>query len=389
MSEVQGYCDAAFTRVRDLIAQNVYSQEELGLSLCVNISGKTVLDLWAGYADTARSKPWTENTITCPWSMSKCVTNLAALVLIDRGLLDPSAPVCKYWPEFAANGKENVLVWHVLTHSAALPAWDQPVTINDVYDTDTATERLAKQAPWWVPGSMSGYHPVTQGHLISELIRRVTGKRAREFINEEIAGPLGADLQLGVPESEWYRVAELVPPPPFVFPPGFDMTSLPARALSSPPLKAEFAATPEFRKTELPAINGFGNARSYARILSAISLGGTVDGTKLLRPETAQLASKELISGKDLVLGKPLRFSMGYGLPADPTKGWIREGSCYWGGWGGSMAIMDYSKQVTICYAQNRMATPGTTGDSRVEAYVNAIYEALEKYGNQGATASI
>lgn len=389
MTTVQGYCDAAFTRVRDIIQQNITTGEELGLSLCVNISGKNVLDLWAGHADLARSKPWTENTIACPWSITKCVTNLAALILIDRGLLDASAPVCQYWPEFAANGKENVKVWHVLTHSAALPAWEKPVTMEDVYDNEAATERLAGQALWWEPGTASGYHPVTQGHLVSELIRRVTGMRAREFIQKEISGPLGADFQLGVPESEWYRVADLISPPPFVPRPGFDTTAIPARVLDSPTLKAEFAATAEFRNTELPAINGFGNARSYARILSAISLGGTVDGRKLLRPETARLATKELISGKDLVLKKRLRFALGFGLPAGPVKGWIREGSCYWGGWGGAMAIMDVSRRVTICYVQNRLATPGTTGDARVEAYVNTIYDALENVRSERVTSRI
>lgn len=379
MATLQGHCDAAFNNVRELLEQNISSAEELGLSLCVDIDGKNVLDLWGGYADQERSKPWSKDTIVCPWSMSKCVTNLAALVLVDRGLLDPSANVSQYWPEFAANGKENVKVWHILTHSSAIPAWEKPVTFEEICDNARATERLAAQAPWWEPGTSSGYHPVTQGHLVSELIRRVTGKRAGEFIAEEMAGPLGADLQLGVAEKDWHRVAELSPPPPFVPPPGFDATSIPARALSSPSLQAELSATPEFRNTELPAINGFGNARSYARILSALSLGGTVDGTKLLNPETVQLATTELIKGTDLVLRKPLRFGLGFGLPGDPTKSWIRDGSCYWGGWGGSMAIMDVQRRVTICYVQNRMKTPGTTGDSRVEAYVNAIYDALEK----------
>ncbi|KAJ5191314.1 uncharacterized protein N7498_010299 [Penicillium cinerascens] len=379
MATVQGHCDAAFNKVRELVEQNISSTEELGLSLCVNIDGKNVLDLWGGYADQERSKPWSKDTIVCPWSMSKCVTNLAALVLVDRGLLDPSANVSQYWPEFAANGKENVKVWHILTHSSAIPAWEKPITFEEICDNARATERLAGQAPWWEPGTSSGYHPVTQGHLVSELIRRVTGKRAGEFIAEEMAGPLGADLQLGVAEKDWHRVAELSPPPPFMPPPDFNATGIPARALSSPSLKAEFSATPEFRNTELPAINGFGNARSYARILSALSLGGTVDGTKLLSPETVQLAMTELIKGTDLVLGKPLRFGLGFGLPGDPTRSWIRDGSCYWGGWGGSMAIMDVQRRVTICYAQNRMKTPGTTGDSRVESYVNAIYDALEQ----------
>ncbi|OJJ31319.1 hypothetical protein ASPWEDRAFT_45268 [Aspergillus wentii DTO 134E9] len=378
MSEVHGHCDPAFSKVKEIIAHNITSGEELGVSFCVNIDGKNVVDLWGGYADRNRTKPWTENTITAVWSMSKCVTNLAALILIDRGLLDPSANVSNYWPEFAANGKEDVKVWHILTHSAGLPAWDAPISIDDVYNIDQANERLAGQAPWWTPGAATGYHAVTQGHLVSELVRRVTGKSVKGFISEEITGPLDAAFHIGVPEKDWPRVAELIPPPPFTPPPDFDFNCMAARAGIAPVMKAEYAETPEFSNAEMPAINGFGNARGIARVLSAISLGGTVDGRCFLSPETAQLAVREQISGTDLVLMMQSRFGMGFGIPGETgMMSWIRPDSCYWGGWGGSIAIMDVKNRVTICYAPSHMKPHSTTGDSRAESYVKAVYEAM------------
>ncbi|KAJ5104954.1 hypothetical protein NUU61_002301 [Penicillium alfredii] len=377
MAQVHGHCGPAFTKVQELIQQNLLSEEELGLSLCVNINGTDVIDVWGGHADQACSKPWTKDTITGVWSTTKCVTNLAALILIDRGLLDPSAKVSQYWPEFGANGKEDTRVWHVLTHSAGLPAWEQPVSIEDLYDTQKATERLAGQAPWWTPGSAPGYHAVTQGFMVGELVRRVTGKSVTDFIAEELVGPLDADFQLGAKEEDWSRVAELMPPPAFVPPPDFDPNSLPVRAGTSPLMEAEYSAMGGFRCAEIAGIGGFGNAKGIAKILSALSLGGTVDGKKLLSPGAVRLAFTEQISGTDLVLGQQTRYGLGFGLPSEGGVSWIREGCCYWGGWGGSMAIMDVKNRVTICYTPSRMQNPGANWDSRLDSYAKAIWDAL------------
>ncbi|KAJ5176643.1 uncharacterized protein N7482_002520 [Penicillium canariense] len=377
MSAVHGHCDPAFSKVRGLLEQKILSEEELGASLFVNIDGRDVIDVWGGYADRARSKPWTADTIAVVWSTSKCITNLAALLLIDRGLLDPSARVSQYWPEFAANGKENVQVWHVLTHSAGLPAWEKPITIDEVYDVPQANARLAAEALWWTPGTATGYHAITQGHIISELLLRITGKRAKEFIAEELARPLNADFQLGVREQDRSRVAEIISPPPFVPPADFDPNSLGARALTSPLMRAELAESPAFLDAEMSSGNGFGTAKGIARILSTISLGGVVDGQRLLSPETVRLAVTEQIRGTDLVLGKQVRFGMGFGLRVESGMSWIREGSCYWGGWGGSIAIMDVENRITICYVPSRMENAGPTGDARIESYVKAIYEII------------
>ena len=209
-----GTCSARFDPLRELFAAKLESGEDLGASLAVNIDGEMVVDLWGGWADEARTVPWTENTITCVFSTTKTMTALAALVLVDRGELDLDANVAAYWPEFAARGKAGIKVRQLLSHTSGVSGWDQPVTIDDLYDWDKSTAMLAAQAPWWEPGTASGYHGLTYGHLIGEVIRRITGQRLGEFFAAQIAGPLGADFHIGLPPSEFHRVANVVPPPP-------------------------------------------------------------------------------------------------------------------------------------------------------------------------------
>ena len=179
----------------------------------LNIDGEMVVDLWGGWADEARTAPWTENTIANVFSTTKCMTSLAALVLVDRGELDLDPNVAKYWPEFAARGKEGIKVRQLLSHTSGVSGWNQPITLEDLYDWDKSTALLAAQAPWWEPGTASGYHMLNYGHLIGEVIRRITGQRLGEFFAAHIAGPLGADFHIGLPPSEFHRVANVVPPP--------------------------------------------------------------------------------------------------------------------------------------------------------------------------------
>ncbi len=208
-----GTCSARFDPVRELFAAKLESGEDLGASLAVNIDGEMVVDLWGGWADEARTVPWTENTITCVFSTTKTMTALAALVLVDRGELDLDANVAAYWPEFAARGKAGIKVRQLLSHTSGVSGWDQPITLEDLYDWDKSTALLAAQAPWWEPGTASGYHMLNYGHLIGEVIRRITGQRLGEFFAAHIAGPLGADFHIGLPPSEFHRVANVVPPP--------------------------------------------------------------------------------------------------------------------------------------------------------------------------------
>ena len=378
MAQVEGRCAPRFEAVRDALAQNLGSGEELGASLVVDIDGDLVVDLWGGFCDQARTVPWTERTITNVWSSTKTVTSLAALMLADRGELDVDAPVARYWPEFAAAGKEGVLVRHLMSHSSGVSGLEQPAVAEDLYDWPTATSRMAAQAPWWEPGTASGYHALNYGHLVGEVVRRVSGKTLKQFVDEEIAGPLGADFQIGAAEADWGRIADVVPPPPL--PLDFEALgpdSLTVKTLTGPLIEAGAANTPGWRRADLGAVNGHGNARSVARIMSVVARGGQVGGVRLLRPETIEKIFTDQINGIDLVLGVPLRFGIGYGLPVPELLPWIPdEKICYWGGWGGSMIIMDSGRRMTISYMMNKMG-PGIIGSDRSAAYGQAIYDAL------------
>jgi CubicO group peptidase (beta-lactamase class C family) len=378
---VHGHCDARFEKVADALAEELASGEELGASIAVDIDGELVVDIWGGHADRAKTTEWAEDTIVNFFSCTKTLTALAALIVIDRGLLDPFAPVAKYWPEFADNGKQDIEVRHLLAHTSGVSGWEMPFSVEEMYDWEKSTSHLARQAPWWPPGTASGYHAVNYGHLIGEVIRRVTGTTLKEFVRQEIAEPLGADVQIGARPDDDQRVAELIPPPPLdlpldAFPPDHPMIKTFA---GFPPdaSTASIAETLPWRRADIGGSNGHGNARGLARALSPISLGGKVNGVKLLSPDTIELIFQEQSDGIDQVLMIPLRFGIGFGLPKPESVPAVPEGKiCWWGGWGGSAIVMDPERRATLAYVMNRMG-PGITGTERTNRYARLIYEAL------------
>jgi CubicO group peptidase (beta-lactamase class C family) len=378
MADLLGKCDDRFESVRAALARNLDSGEELGASLVLDIDGEIVVDLWGGFSDEGRTVPWSEHTITNVWSSTKTVTSLAALMLVDRGQLDVDAPVARYWPEFAAQGKQDALVRHILSHASGVSGLDQPAVVEDLYDWTAATSRMAAQAPWWPPGTASGYHALNFGHLVGEVVRRISGKTLKQFVAEEIAGPLGADFQIGAAESDWHRISDVIPPPPLPFDfAALDSDSPTVKTLTGPFVLAEVANTPGWRRADIGAANGHANARSVARIMSVVARGGEVDGVRLLSQDTIDLIFREQQNGIDLVLGVPLRFGIGYGLPQLDILPWIPdERICYWGGWGGSMIVMDVGRRMTISYMMNKMG-PGIVGSDRSAEYGQAIYDAL------------
>ena len=306
------------------------------------------------------------------------MTSLAALMLADRGELDVDAPVARYWPEFAASGKQDVEVRHLMSHSSGVSGLDQPAVVEDLYDWQQATSRMAAQAPWWEPGTASGYHALNYGHLVGEVVRRISGQTLKQFVAEQIAGPLGADFQIGAAESDWGRIANVVPPPPLPI----DLAALPpdspaVRTLTGPVIEAEVANTPGWRRADIGAANGHGNARSLARIMSVVARGGEVGGVRLLSQDTIELIFREQLNGIDVVLGVPLRWGIGYGLPQPDVLPWLPDGKiCFWGGWGGSMIVMDAGRRMTISYMMNKMG-PGIIGSDRSATYGKAIYDAV------------
>lgn len=375
---VHGSCDVRFAQVAEALTDELTNGGEVGAAIAIDIDGELVVDIWGGHADAARTVPWGEDTIVNVFSSTKTVTSLAALMLIDRGQLDPHAPVAEYWPEFAANGKQAVEVRHLLSHTSGLSGWDPPFTTDDMYDWDKSTKLLAAQAPWWRPGTASGYHAMTFGHLVGELVRRTSGKSLKDFVDDEIAGPLDADFQIGARPGDYGRIAWLIPPPPFDIP----LDSLPEdspmrKTLTIPGADAEAAHTDAWRAADLGAVNGHGNARSLARMLSPISLGGNANGITLLSPDTIDQIFNVQSDGPDLVLGVPLRFGLGFGLPKPETVPFLPdERICFWGGWGGSIVMINPDRRTTIAYVMNKMGQ-GTLGSDRTTRYARAIYEAL------------
>jgi len=374
--QIQGQCDPRFAAVSDAFAANFSEGLELGASFAATLDGVPVIDIWAGDADE-RGTVWREDTIVNVYSTTKTMAALSLLLLADRGDVDLDAPAARYWPEFAANGKERVLVKHFLSHSAGLSGLDRQVAIEDLYDWGKITGLLAAQAPWWEPGMQSGYHAITQGYLIGEIVRRVTGQSIGAFFRAEIAEPLGADFHIGLDPREFARVGDLVPPPS-----GGQLAgdakpdSIAARTFRSPPVDALSSRTEAWRRAEIPAANGHGNARSVARVQTLLACGGEAFGRRLLSEAGANRAFEEQTNGVDLVLGGPIRYGLGYGLTSKDMPLGPNPRTCFWGGWGGSLVIVDADARVCLSYVMNKMGQ-GTMGDNRAGRMIGAFYGAL------------
>ena len=373
--EIHGTFDDVFTPVRDVFAKHFDDGLEVGAAVAVTLEGKPVVDLWAGEADSDGG-PWLENTIVNVWSSTKTMAAVCMLMLADRGQLDFDAPVADYWPEFAQNGKEGVLVRHVMSHSAGLPGFDPPITTEQLFDRKAIAQSLALQTPWWEPGTTSGYHAITQGQLQGEILERIAGVSLGEFFRSEVAEPLGADFHIGLDVEHDSRVAELIPPEINPGEDGSDPDSIALRTFASLPLDATAPGRREWRAAEIPAAGGTGNARSIARVLSALSCGGSIDGVTLMSPETVERVLNVQTDGVDLVLGSHVTFGMGFATymadaVAPPNPRHFR-----WGGWGGSIAVVDLDAHVAIAYVMNRMDS-GALGDVRGGNIIRAVYESI------------
>jgi CubicO group peptidase (beta-lactamase class C family) len=378
--DVHGHCDPRFEAVRDAFAANFEAGAEVGASFAATVEGELVVDLWAGHADAARTRPWERDTIVNVFSTTKAMTALCANMLADRGLLDFDAPVARYWPEFAQNGKERLPVRWLLSHQAGLAAIRETLPLEALFDWERMAGALARESPWWTPGTGNGYHAMTYGYLVGEVVRRITGKSLGTFFRDEVARPLAADFHIGLPASEDARVAELVPPTAAearaagARAPAAD--SLTAKVLSNPPLRAEFANRPEWRRAENPAAGGHGNARSVARVLAALACGGAVDGVRLLDQRTLARAIDEQVRGKDLVLGFDMRWGLGFMLTSEALPFGPNPRTFGHGGWGGSLGFADLDARVSWSYVMNKMS-PGTAGDARGIRLVPPLYAAL------------
>lgn len=374
---INGFCDEKFANVREMFAGNIEEGRDLGASFALTLEGEMVIDIWGGHLDEEKTKPWREDTIVNVYSTTKTMSFLCALVLADRGKLDFDANVAEYWPEFAAAGKENVKVWHVMDHAAGLSGLDVKVEPRDLYDWDKIVNLLAEQAPWWEPGTASGYHALTQGFLIGEIVKRVSGVSIGTFFQNEIAGPLQADFYIGVPESEFSRIGNLFPAGEGRLHTSDDPDSIAARTFRNPASPATNSWTDEWRKAEIPAANGHGNARSVARLQAPLACKGSAFGVDLFSQTTAESVMKERISGMDLALGVPIGFGLGFGLNSELMPLSPNDNACYWGGWGGSSILVDQDARLSVSFVMNRMFE-GLMGDTRSYNLVQAVYKSME-----------
>ncbi|MFE9367141.1 serine hydrolase domain-containing protein [Streptomyces sp. NPDC006978] len=377
MTELNGTVSPTFESVRDTVQDQLRSGTEVGLSLVVDIDGRHVVNLWGGHRDAARTQPWQRDTITNVWSVTKTVTGLAAVLLVDAGELDLDAPVARYWPEFAAKGRQHVEVRHLLSHTSGVSGLEHPAQLDDLYDVRAAAARMASQAPWRRPGSASEYHVLSYGHLVGELVHRLTGLPLSDFVHQHLVRPIGADFRIGLPAEDVPRVADVIPPKRDFDPSALDHDTVAHKTFTGPSFDAGAANTPAWRAAEPGAVNGHGNALSVAEILSPIARAGASAHGRLLKPGTIDRISGEQSCGTDLVNGLHLRWGIGYALPDRRTLPWIPDGRiAFWGGWGGSMAIMDLDRRMTISYVMNHIGA-GILGSQRPAAYTTAAYRAL------------
>lgn len=371
---IQGQCDPRFEPVKAAFETNFREHGDLGASVAITLNGKFVVDLWGGHLDEERTQPWQEDTLVNVWSSTKTMAAMSLLLLADRGEVDLHAPAAKYWPEFAENGKEAVEVRHFLSHTAGLSGMDEKLEGDALYDWDWMTAALARQAAWWESGTQSGYHALTQGHLIGEIVRRVTGQTIGNFFRQEIAEPTGADFHIGARPDLDARIGNLVPPPPAELSPNPD--SIAGRTFANPGVDATEPRKREWRAAEIPAANGQANARAIVRAQTAMANGGQAFGKTIMSEAGTKKIFEKQSEGMDLVLGVPLVFGMGYGLNSEATPISPNKNTCFWGGYGGSSVIVDQDANLCFSYVMNKMES-GLLGDPRGFGLAAAMYMSM------------
>ena len=372
---LHGTIKSGFEPVGEAFLANFADGFEVGASVSVVHRGETVVDIWAGHTDLDRTTEWQRDTITNVWSSTKTMMFRVLLELADKGALSLHDPVRAHWPEFAANGKEYVTVAHLMAHTAGLPGWDRPLQPSDFYDHDLCASALAAQAPWWEPGTASGYHAISQGYLIGELVRRVTGVSLGTYFRTTFAEPLGADFHIGTPAECDARISNVIPSEPLSLA-GADPSSIPVRTFGNPVIDAAQSWETGWRRCESAAANGHGNARSLALLQSIVSHGGEAGGRHFLGAAGVERLFEVQAEGTDLVLGMPAKFGMGYGLNSENVPISPNPRACFWGGWGGSLVVNDLDAQMTFAYVMNRMGA-GTVGDLRSAGPLMATYAAI------------
>ena len=378
---LEGHCDPRFERVRAAFAENFAARGEPGAAVCIALGGKNVVDLWGGYADAANTIPWSRDTLVNVFSVGKALCAIAALRVVEQGLAVLDAPAAALWPEFAQAGKGAITLRQILSHQAGLPAIAEPLPDGAALNWQTIIHALERQTPWWEPGERFGYHVNTFGFLIGEVVRRASGKTLGTLIREEVAGPLGADLHIGlaaehharVAEYRWPTSAAIAPPPPEAD----TFAQMRWQAYWNPPgfSGAHWVNTRQWRLAELPSTNGHGNARAVARIYAALARGGAIEGVRILSEAMLREAVTEHSCGADLVTEHPARFGLGFQLtqPERPMGAGAKSFGHF--GAGGSLGFCDPDADLAFGYVTNDMGPRWQNPRNR--ALMEAVYGCL------------
>ena len=401
---VNGYCDDRFIEAKEILEKSISSGFELGCAITMEIEGEVVLDLWGGHKDLNKREDWKKDTIVNVFSTTKGMAAMCLLQLVEKGLVDLDEPVTKYWPEFAENGKESIPVRYLLCHKSGLCGIREPLEQGSFADWELICSELAKQEPFWKPGTAHGYHAITYGHLVGEVVRRVSGKSIGQYFNDEIAVPLNLDFWIGLPEDKFDRVTDINPDKPgllqkILMPillrlpkslaPGsvkmlldfLDPTTPAGAAFNNPKMSMQTgemeANTVKWRKAEIPAANGHGTARSIAKLYGALAVGGSRDGVHVLSQETIEMARQTESDGKDLVLGQiHTRFGLGFMLGTEDVSMGPNKNSMGHGGAGGSLGFADIDNKISLGFTMNQMH-PGITAWKTATDVAASVYETL------------
>ena len=383
--KIEGTCDPKFNRVKDAFAENFEKRGEVGAAAAIMLDGKSVVDIWAGHADKEKTKPWARDTLVNVYSTTKGVTAICAHRLADKGLLDIDAPVAKYWPEFAQAGKDKLPVRYLLSHKAGLAAVRKTLDEDALFKWDKMTTALAEQEPWWEPGTKHGYHALTFGYLVGEVIRRISGKTPGTYLRDELAGPLGLDLHIGLDAKNDARTGDMIPmPPPAPGEPNLfaeimkDTESVTFKAFMNPPggMRPGLVNTREWRAAEIPAANGHTTARSLAKLYGAVARGGELDGVRVMSKEQVAQCSIEQSNGPDALLILNTRFSLGFMMSQPGASLGPNAKSFGHPGAGGSLGYADPEAKIGFGYTMNKMHA-GLLIDARATALIDALYASM------------
>lgn len=381
---IQGSCEPGFERVRDAFRDNFVTHGELGAACCVYLDGVPVVDLWGGHADAARTRPWQRDTLVGFYSVGKALTSLCALHLCDNTDVALDDPVCRHWPEFAQHGKQSITLRQVLTHRAGLPAIHQPMPEGSMLDWNAMTRALAADRPWWPPGSTPGYHVNTFGFLVGEVIRRKSGLSFGDYLRRHVAEPLGADVAVGLDDAELARVAELDWPMPDGWRQSMALDRQPteearvrAHAYANPSGLSSLGVmnTEAWRRAQIPSTNGHGTARGVARVAAALSLGGALDGVRVVDEATLREATRPQVVAVDRMLGQEMRWGLGFQLTHENRRLGPNPDSFGHFGNGGSLLLSDPTAKVGFGYVMNRIVRNWRSPQNR--ALVDAVYACL------------